>query len=632
MVGQLLLTSTSRIHLLSRRAISLGNKLHSSSSLLPSASKHVVVPKLHPNVLCRRFQSSGSSPEFDFDTPGTQLSPYAASPSIAASPSNTTTTAPTLWDRFKAQTGLTTLLPEWKLMFSKNHLMDDLLAGVTVGCVAVPLSLAIAMASGVSPEIGLVSGIIGGTVASLFGGAPLGVTGPSLATSVLLAGIASAHGIPALVFVTCITGGLQILTGVMRLGGLVRFVPQPVIAGFTAGVGGVMLIGQLPKVLGITGPAAPGIAEMATHVVSQLSNIHPASIVLALGTLATTFLLPKKYPKVPAALVAVSVAAGLNVLLGLGAPVVGALPTSFPYPSFPEAIDYETMYSLVGSSLALYGLTSLESLLSGSAADKIDREDPRKHNPNVDLVGQGLSNVAVSCFGGIPVTGAIARTSLNITSGAKTRRAAIFHVGVLGGVFALGPVISMVPLSALSGILLSVAIRLLSPKELKFLSKVSYREIVPLATTFGTVLVSDLVTGVQVGTITAVAMQFTKHVPRLLNFSLAGDDDENRTNMRLAGDVTFMSASRITSLRGELVGMNVSKEAPVVLDFSDVRTFDASASEMIVDIIYDMEDLGHTPSTFKILGLSHEQERVLLVCDSRGLIEKFIHKMPHNHK
>lgn len=619
MVGQILLTSSSRIHLLSRRVFSLG-KLH---SLVP-ANKIVVAPKMHPNVVCRRFQSSGSSPEFDFDSPGTQLTPVSPSPVVAS------TTAPTLWERFKAQTGLTTLLPEWKLMLSSNHLMDDLLAGITVGCVAVPLSLAIAMASGVSPEIGLVSGIVGGTVASFFGGAPLGVTGPSLATSVILAGIASTHGVAALVFVTCITGGLQILTGVMRLGGLVRFVPQPVIAGFTGGVGGVMLVGQLPKVLGIAGPEAPGLTEMATHVISQLSNIHPASMILALGTLATTFLLPKKFPKVPAALVAVTVAAGLNTLLGLGAPVIGALSCSFPSPAFPEAIDYETMYSLIGSSLALYGLTSLESLLSGSAADKIDREDPRKHNPNVDLVGQGLANVAVSCFGGIPVTGAIARTSLNITAGAKTRRAAIFHVGVLGGVFALGPVISLVPLSALSGILLSVALRLLNPKELKFLSKVSYREVVPLAATFGTVLMSDLVTGVQVGTVTAVAMQFTKHVPRFLSYTLAGDDDENLTTVRLAGDITFISASKISALRGELVAMSVSEEAPVVLDFSDIRSVDASASEMIVDIIYDMEELGHTPSTFKILGLSHEQERVLLVCDSRGLIEKFIHKIPHN--
>lgn len=627
MVGQLLLTSSSRIHLFNRRVLSSSlsfGKLR-SSSLVPSSA--LVVPKpLHPNAVCRRFQSSGSSPEFDFDTPGSQLT-TRFEPSAPA-----TTTAPTLWERFKAQTGLATLLPEWKLMFSSNHIMDDLLAGITVGCVAVPLSLAIAMASGVSPEIGLVSGIIGGTVASVFGGAPLGVTGPSLATSVLLAGIASTHGVAALVFVTCITGGLQILTGVMRLGGLVRFVPQPVIAGFTAGVGGVMLVGQLPKVLGIAGPEAPGIAEMATHVVSKLSEIHPASIVLALGTLATTFLLPKKFPKVPAALVAVTVAAGLNTLLGLGAPVIGALPCSFPSPAFPEAIDYETMYSLVGSSLALYGLTSLESLLSGSAADKIDREDPRKHNPNVDLVGQGMANMAVSCFGGIPVTGAIARTSLNITAGAKTRRAAIFHVGVLGGVFALGPVISMVPLSALSGILLSVALRLLSPKELKFLSKVSMREVVPLATTFGTVLMSDLVTGVQVGTVTALAMQFTKHVPRFLSYSLAGGDDENKTTVNLQGDVTFISASKISSLRGELVGMNVSEAAPVVLDFSDIRSVDASASEMVVDIIYDMEEMGHTPSTFKILGLSHEQERVLLVCDSRGLIEKFIHKIPHSPK
>jgi carbonic anhydrase len=446
----------------------------------------------------------------------------------------------------------------------------------------------------------------------------LGVTGPSLATSVLLAGVAATHGVGALVLVTCATGALQVLSGVFQLGGLVRFVPQPVIAGFTAGVGGVMLFGQLPRIFGISGPEAPGVVEMVNHCMAQMGNIHPASIFLSLGTLATTLLLPKVFPKVPASVVGVAAAAALNVFLGLGAPVIGEIPCSFPMPSLPQIPDFDTMSALMGSSLALYGLTSLESLLSGSAADKIDKEDPRKHNPNVDLVGQGLSNLAVSCFGGIPVTGAIARTSLNITAGAKTRRAAIVHVGVLGAVFALGPVVSMIPLSALSGVLLSVAIRLLNPKELKFLSKVSHREVIPLAATFCTVLASDLVTGVEVGVMTAMGMQLTRKLPRLLAFT----SSEGSFNLR--GDITFLSASRIGKLQKELVAMNVSEENPVVVDFSGVRSVDASASEMVVDIIYDMEDLGHTPETFQIVGMSSEHQRVMELCDSRGLIAKFI--------
>jgi len=281
----------------------------------------------------------------------------------------------------------------------------------------------------------------------------------------------------------------------------------------------------------------------------------------------------------------------------------------------------DTMYSLMGSSLALYGLTSLESLLSGSAADKIDKEDPRKHNPNVDLVGQGLSNLAVSCFGGIPVTGAIARTSLNITAGAKTRRASIVHVGVIGAVFALGPLVSTVPLAALSGILLSVAIRLLNPRELKFLSKVSFKEVVPLAATFGTILASDLVTGVEVGVATAVVMQLVSSIPRLLSFSVS----ENFVELK--GDITFMSASRVRKLQAELSGMAGSVEYPITVDFHGVRAIDATAGEMMVDIMYDMEDKGHTPKTFKLVGLSREHRRVLSVCDSRGLIAKFIQKL-----
>jgi len=520
----------------------------------------------------------------------------------------------------KKNTGLSTLIPEWKLMFSRENIGNDLMAGLTVGCVAMPLSLAIALASGVSPEVGLVSAIVGGSIACLLGGAPLGVTGPSLATTVLLSSIAATQGISALVFVTLATGGLQVLTGALKLGRLVQFVPQPVIAGFTAGVGGVMLIGQLPRVLGIAGPASPGVLEMGSHVMSQLANVHPASVVLSLGTLATTMLLPKFFPKIPASLVAVIGAATLNATLGLGAPVIGSIAASFPMPSIPVMPDFDTMYSLVGASLTLYGLTSLESLLSGSAADKIDKADLRKHEPNVELVGQGLSNMAVACFGGIPVTGAIARTSLNINAGAKTRRASLFHVVLLGAGFAMSPVVGMIPMSALSGILLSVAFRLLNPSELKFLSKVSYREVLPLGTTFAAVIASDLVTGVQVGLATAAVLQITrKNSPQLL--SSQSEDDQRFV---LSGDVTFISASKITELQEQLEAVPVSEEKPITIDFKEVVEFDATAGEMIVDMITYLEETGHNPATLKITGLSRECKRILTLCDSRNIVSKYI--------
>jgi len=398
-----------------------------------------------------------------------------------------------------------------------------------------------------------------------------------------------------------------------------RFVPQPVIAGFTAGVGGVMLFNQLPRMLGVVGPSTPGILEMISHVMTQLGNIHPASVVLSLGTLATTMLLPKVYPKVPASVVAVVGAATLNVVLGLGAPVIGAFPCSFPIPSLPALPDFETMYSLMGASLTLYGLTSLESLLSGTAADKIDKEDLRKHEPNVELVGQGLSNFAVSCFGGIPVTGAIARTSLNINAGAKTRRASMFHVGILGGAFALGPVVGLIPLSALSGILLSVAIRLLNPSELKYLSKISYRELAPLAATFGTVMATDLVTGVEVGVATALAMQlFRRTTPKLL--STLNEEGV----FKLEGDATFLASSRIATLQEEIESYPIREDAPLTLDFSGIVTLDATAGETIIDMITILEESGHNPKTLQLVGISDEHLRILTVCDARNTATKFI--------
>jgi len=568
----------------------------------------------NPITVTKRFESSRSDEVAVLD--GSDESMSSLSPSQSA---------PSLWERVKKSTGLSTLIPEWKLMFSRENIGNDIMAGITVGCVAMPLSLAIALASGVSPEVGLVSAIVGGSIACLLGGAPLGVTGPSLATTVLLSSIAATQGVSALVFVTLATGGLQVLSGAFKLGRLVQFVPQSVIAGFTAGVGGVMLVGQLPRVLGIVGPSAPGLLEMGTHVLSQLANVNPASVVLSLGTLGTILILPKFFPKVPASLVAVIGAATLNAVLGLGVPVIGSISPSFPMPTIPTMPDLETMYSLVGASLTLYGLTSLESLLSGSAADKIDKTDLRKHEPNVELVGQGLSNMAVACFGGIPVTGAIARTSLNIHAGAKTRRASMFHVVLLGAGFAMSPVVGMIPMSALSGILLSVAFRLLNPNELKFLSKVSYREVLPLATTFATVLATDLVTGVQVGIATAGVLQITrKNSPKLLSFEGTQGDDDQR--FLLSGDVTFISASKITELQEQLEILPVSEDKPIIIDFKHVLEFDATAGEMVVDMVTYLEEMGHTPKTLRIEGLSRECKRILSLCDSRNVVTKYIVK------
>lgn len=620
MVANLLYAGSRRLTLLSSSSSSFINKskLISQVPLATITASRIRSPI---NVI-KRFESSRSS-EASLDSSEVSLIDQSGESSLSLPSSSSSSPSLSLWERVKKGTGLAHLIPEWKLMFSRENLVNDLMAGVTVGCVAMPLSLAIALASGVSPEVGLTSAIVGGSIACLLGGAPLGVTGPSLATTVLLSTIASTQGISALVFVTCVTGGLQVLSGVFKLGRLVQFVPQPVIAGFTAGVGGVMLIGQLPRVLGIVGPSTPGVLEMGSHVLSQLANVHPASVVLSLGTLATTMLLPKFFPKVPASLVAVTGAATLNAVLGLGVPVIGAINCAFPMPSIPSLPDLETMYSLVGASLTLYGLTSLESLLSGSAADKIDKADLRKHEPNVELVGQGLSNMAVSCFGGIPVTGAIARTSLNIHAGAKTRRASLFHVAVLGATFAISPVVGMIPMAALSGILLSVAIRLLNPSELKFLSKVSYREVLPLATTFATVIASDLVTGVQVGISTAAILQIArKNSPKLLCSTVA---DEGR-KFDLSGDVTFISASKITELQEQLEAIPISSENPIIINFREVAEFDATAGEMIVDMITYLEESGHTPATLRMIGLSRESKRILLLCDSRNVTPKFIVK------
>lgn len=482
--------------------------------------------------------------------------------------------------------GLRQLLPQWKALLSPCFLKEDLVAGLTVACIAIPLSLAIALASGVPPEVGLVTAIIAGIVCALFGGTPLAVSGPAAAMAVLIASAVQRYGLGGLLVIGLVVGVLQVLTGVLGLGRLIRFVPVPVVAGFTAGIGAIIFIGQLPRALGLPPPEQSHVVDVLVHLGQLMHRANLAALALTLLTVAITFGLPKVWPRLPAPLIAVVIPTVLAVALKLDVQLIGELPRSLPSPQVPALPD-SGWGPLLGTAFIVYALASLETLLSSGAVDKLSR-GPR-HDPDQELVGQGLGNMAVTLFGGIPVTGVIARSALNVQAGARTRRSAIIHALVLlATVFVFAPILGRIPIAALAGVLLAVAMRMLHPRELMNLWRSSRPEAAVYVVTFGAIVLVDLIAGVQAGIVVALAIaavRLGKTHAGLLPLETPGP-----YRFLISGPLTFLSSAQLDRLREQTQGLN--PERGVVLDLSDVPAVDASGAEQLLEVVGALRDGG----------------------------------------
>mmetsp|Transcript_36685 Transcript_36685/g.56351 ORF Transcript_36685/g.56351 Transcript_36685/m.56351 type:complete len:395 (-) Transcript_36685:1050-2234(-) len=292
--------------------------------------------------------------------------------------------------------GVPSLIPEWKKMFNPQTIGSDLAAGLTVGTIAVPLSLAIAMASGVPAEVGLATAAVSGVAGGLMGGTTLAVTGPAAAISLLVLGAVQSHGLAALPFITVTVGGLQVASGVTRLGVYAKLVPVSVIAGFTTGVGTLILSGQIPKALGMSAPAGLNPLEMAMWVGSNAGDMSLSSAALAFGTAAAMYGLPKIHPKIPAALLAVGGATAVTHMAGLDVALIGTLPSGLEAFKFamPMLPSLDSLPSLASTTILIYLMTTVESLLSCVALDKMKKTE-YKHNSDQELVVRDFVVVVV---------------------------------------------------------------------------------------------------------------------------------------------------------------------------------------------------------------------------------------------
>lgn len=392
--------------------------------------------------------------------------------------------------------------------YTASRFGQDILAGVVVGVVALPLCVAFAIASGVSPEKGLVTGILAGAIVSILGGSRVQIAGPTGAFIALLYSIGQTYGTDGLALATMMAGCLLVLLGAARVGGVIKFIPHPVTIGFTSGIAVIIFTAQIPDLLGLKAGKIPGdfpgrIHAIATHL--HTINYYAAGIsLLSIVIIAVWQIFSKR---VPGAIAALLLCTALVHLLDLPVETIGSrfgeIPSSFPGPSFPD-VTFAKVQALVSPALAIAMLAGIESLLSAVVADGMIGT---RHRSNIELIAQGAANIAAPLFGGIAATGAIARTATNIKNGGRTPVAGIVHSLVLLGIMlALGRYASLIPLSALSGILAIVAYNMSEWRTFRSLFTNPRSDIAVLVTTFSLTVVFDLTIAIEAGLFLSVLL------------------------------------------------------------------------------------------------------------------------------
>ena len=342
----------------------------------------------------------------------------------------------------------------------------DLLAGITVGIVALPLALAFGVSSGVGAEAGLITAVVAGLVAAAMGGSHVQVSGPTGAMVVVLAPVVAVHGAGSIALVSLMAGLLVVILGISGLGRAVAFIPWPVVEGFTLGIAAIIFLQQVPMATGTEGTPGHNTLLAAVEAASQATL---PTVLQTLGVVAVVaavmLLLPKLNKALPASLIAVLLATVAAELLQLDIPRIGELPHSLSAPSVP-ALDPAALGGLLMPAVSIAMLAAIESLLSARVAAGMVGPDGRPsgaYSPDRELTGQGLASVAAGLFGGMPATGAIARTAVNVRSGARTRLSAIVHALVLLAIIYLAAgLVGKIPLAVLAGILMVTATRMVS--------------------------------------------------------------------------------------------------------------------------------------------------------------------------
>lgn len=431
-------------------------------------------------------------------------------------------------------------------LLGRDHWTRNLVSGAIVGVVALPLAMAFAIASGAKPEQGLYTAILSGFVVSVFGGSRVQIAGPTGAFIVVLSDITARHGIGGLQVATLMAGVMLVGLGVARLGAVVKFMPDPVIVGFTAGIGLTIFVGQWRDFFGLSQVTGHHFHEKLWHLARSLPHLHPATTALGCVALLAVLASPlvPGLRRIPGPLVALVLGTALQAGLQLeGVATIGSafggIPRGLPTPSLP-AIDPDGVIELIGPAFTIAMLGAIESLLSAVVADGMAGT---RHDSNQELIGQGLANILAPLFGGFAATGAIARTATNIRNGGTSPIAGIVHsVTLLLVLLFLAPLAASIPLCVLAAILFVVAWNMSEARHFaKIVRRAPRGDVVILLLTFALTVFADLVVAVNIGVILATLNFLRRMAASVEVAEVSGDELAQRSGLELPKDVLVYS-------------------------------------------------------------------------------------------
>ncbi len=492
------------------------------------------------------------------------------------------------------------------------QLRADAIAGLTVAIVALPLSMAIAIASGASPAQGLYTAIVGGFLVSALGGSRFQVGGPAGAFIVLVAATIHTHGMEGMFLATMLAGIMLTAIGLLRLGTYIKFIPYPVTVGFTAGIAVIIFASQIKDLLGLTlaGPEPGPLAAKLPVLWQALPTFTPTTMALAFGTIILLTMLKRLRPHWPGMLIAVAGAAAVTGLLGLSVETIGSrfggIPSSLPMPALPP-MSLAKIQDVLPSAIALALLGSIESLLSAVVADGMTG---RRHRSNCELVAQGLANIGSSLFGGICVTGTIARTATNVRAGAHGPISGMLHaVFLLIFVLVAAPLAAFIPLASLAGVLTVVAWNMVEKHAFATLLRASRGDAAVLLATFGLTIFRDLTEAITVGfalgsvlfihrmSQTTAIETHTPFVPEdkaddvnggRTPYDQAEASDPEVVVYRISGAFFFGAAASIGSVLDRIADTHKA----LIIDFAAVPFVDSTAANTIEGLVHKTERHG----------------------------------------